>query len=63
MALATLTPRSELAVDTAYYLRKDDMYFITPDGIGGFFYTTLEELEDQHGFQSAEAEEIEDLED
>lgn len=63
MSQSTLTPRSELAVDTAYYLRKDDMYFITPDGIGGFFYVTLEELEDQHGFQSAEAEEIEDLED
>lgn len=63
MSQSTLTPRSELAVDTAYYLRKDDMYFITPDGIGGFFYATIEELEDQHGFQSAEPEEIEDLED
>lgn len=62
MASATLTQRSELEVDTAYYVRKDDMYFITPDAIGGFWYDTLEELEDAHGFQSAEAEEIEELE-
>jgi hypothetical protein len=49
-------------VDTAYYIRKDDMYFITPDAVGGFWYDTIEELEDQHGFQSAEPEEIEELE-
>lgn len=63
MSQATITPRSELSVDTAYFVRKDDMYFITPDGIGGFWYDTIEELEDQHGFQSAEPEEIEELED
>lgn len=63
MAQATITSRSELAVDTAYYVRKDDQYFVTPDGIGGFWYATIEELEDQHGFQPAEPEEIEELED
>jgi len=62
MAQATITPRNELEVDTAYFVRKDDMFFITPDGIGGFWYDTIEELEDQHGFQSAEPEEIEELE-
>lgn len=63
MAQATITPRSELAVDTAYYIRKDDQYFITPDGIGGYWFDTIEELEDEYGFQSAEPEEIEELED
>lgn len=63
MSQATITPRSELSVDTAYFVRKDDQYFITPDGLGGFWYDTIEELEDQHGFQSAEPEEIEELED
>lgn len=63
MAQATITPRSELAVDTAYFIRKDDMYFITPDGIGGYWFDTIEELEDEYGPQAAEPEEIEELED
>lgn len=63
MAQATITSRDSLEVDTAYFVRKDDMYFVTPDGIGGFWYDTIEDLEDQHGFQSAEPEEIEELED
>lgn len=63
MASATLTLRSELAVDTAYYVRKDDQYFITPDGIGGYWYDTIEALEDEYGPQAAEPEEIEELED
>lgn len=63
MAQATLTSRSELAVDTAYYIRKDDMYFITPDAVGGFWYDSIEALEDEHGPQAAEPEEIEELED
>jgi len=46
MAQATITPRNELEVDTAYFVRKDDMFFITPDGIGGFWYDTIEELEE-----------------
>jgi hypothetical protein len=62
MAQATITPRSALSVDTAYYIRKDDMYFITPDGVGGYWFDTIEELEDEYGFQSAEPEEIEELE-
>lgn len=62
MAQATITPRSELSVDTAYYIRKDDQYFITPDGVGGYWFDTIEELEDEYGFQSAEPEEIEELE-
>lgn len=63
MAQATITKRSELAVDTAYFVRKDDQYFITPDGIGGYWFDTIEELEDEYGFQPAEPEEIEELED
>ena len=63
MTSATITLRSELEVDTAYYVRKDDQYFITPDGIGGYWFDTIEELEDEYGFQSAEPEEIEELED
>lgn len=63
MAQVTITPRSALEVDTAYFVRKDDMYFITPDGVGGYWFDTIEELEDEYGFQSAEPEEIEELED
>lgn len=63
MAQATITPRSELSVDTAYFIRKDDQYFITPDGIGGYWFDSIEELEDEYGFQAAEPEEIEELED
>jgi hypothetical protein len=51
--------RSELKADQAYYIRKDDMYFYTPDGVGGFWYDTIEALEDQHGYQ--DEEEIEEL--
>lgn len=41
--------RKDLKVDQAYYVERDDLFFITPDAVGGFWYNTLEELEDQHG--------------
>lgn len=43
------TRRSELKAEQAYHVTKDDMFFWTPDGVGGFWYDTLEEMEDQHG--------------
>lgn len=42
--------RSELKADRAYYDRKDDMFFYTPDGVGGFWYTSARELREEHGY-------------
>lgn len=41
--------RKDLKAEQGYYDRKDDMYFWTPDGVGGYWYTTRKEMEDQHG--------------
>lgn len=43
------TRRSELKAEQGYYVAKDDMYFWTPDGEGGFWYDTIEEMNEQHG--------------
>jgi hypothetical protein len=40
--------RKNLQAEQAYYVSKDDMYFWTPDGEGGFWYDTEEEMWDQH---------------
>lgn len=40
--------RSNLKPDTYYFDRKDEMYFYTPDAVGGFWYTTKEEMFEQH---------------
>jgi hypothetical protein len=54
--------REDLKPETTYYVRKDDQYFWSPDGEGGYWYETLEELEEQHGEQDLdEIEEIEEL--
>jgi hypothetical protein len=41
--------RKNLKPEQAYYDQKDDMYFWTPDGEGGYWYATKEEMEEQHG--------------
>jgi len=41
--------RKDLQADVAYYDVKAEMYFWSPDGVGGFWYDSLEELEEQHG--------------
>lgn len=41
--------RKNLKAEQAYYDRKADMYFWTPDGEGGFWYDTKAEMEEQHG--------------
>lgn len=48
--MATLKSRKELEAEQAYYDQKDDMFFWTPDGVGGFWYTTEEEMWDQHPY-------------
>lgn len=41
--------RNNLKVDVIYYVEKQDMYFVTPDCFGGYWYETLEEAQEQHG--------------
>lgn len=41
--------RKNLQAMQAYHETKTDTYFWTPDGEGGFWYDTQEEMEDQHG--------------
>ena len=41
--------RKNLKAMQAYYVAKDHLYFWSPDGVGGFWYDTKEEMEDQHG--------------
>lgn len=41
--------RSAVKPEQAYFDQKDRMFFWSPDGDGGFWYITLDELEDQHG--------------
>lgn len=41
--------RKDLKAEQGYYVIDQDQYFWTPDGEGGFWYDTQEEMEDQHG--------------
>lgn len=41
--------RKDLQAEQGYHEAKTDTYFWTPDGVGGYWYDTLEEMEDQHG--------------
>lgn len=41
--------RKNLKAEQAYYVQKDELYFWTPDGEGGFWYDTKAEMEEQHG--------------
>jgi hypothetical protein len=45
--MATL--RESLKVERIYKETKSGQYFVTPDGIGCFWYETLEEAQEQHG--------------
>jgi hypothetical protein len=56
------TPRKSLQVDRVYYVRSSNMYFVTPDCFGGFWYETLSEAQDEHGDLRAPIH-IEELED
>lgn len=47
--------RDQLRGDQMYRLfyredEEDEMYFYTPDGVGGFWYDTKEEMLEQHGY-------------
>lgn len=57
-----MTKRSELELDTIYYVIDAGQYVVTPDGVGVYVYETLEEAEDQHG-DEPNAESIDSLED
>lgn len=41
--------RSDLRVDVFYRSLISEFIFFTPDGIGGYWYDTLEEAIEQHG--------------
>lgn len=41
--------RKDLKAEVTYFERKSGTYFFSPDGVGGFWYDTLAECEDQHG--------------
>jgi hypothetical protein len=41
--------RESLTVDTIYKERKSGLFFVTPDGVGCFWYDTLEEARGEHG--------------
>ena len=43
------TLRSSLKVDRIYCEDSSGQFFVTPDGIGCFWYDTLEEAKEQHG--------------
>ena len=44
-----MTKRKELQVEVIYLDEKSDWYFVTPDGIGVWWYETLEEAQGEHG--------------
>lgn len=56
------TSRNDLKVDTIYYEEKNELFFVTPDGIGCFWYDTLSEAQEQHG-KTGKLIIIEELED
>ena len=41
--------RADLEPFVAYYEEKSDSWFVSPDGVGCFWYDTFAELEYQHG--------------
>lgn len=43
--------RKDLQAEVAYYDQTAEMWFWSPDGVGGYWYDSLEELEEQHGEQ------------
>lgn len=55
--------RDELDAMTGYYFEKTDQYFFTPDGIGGVWYDSEEEMCEEHGIEPADIVEAWDLSD
>jgi hypothetical protein len=51
--------RKDLKPQQTYYVFKDEMYFWSPDGVGGYWYDTLAEVEAQHDV--GEVEYIEEI--
>jgi hypothetical protein len=43
------TERNSLKVNRIYFVESDEMYFVTPDCFGGYWYETLEEAQEEHG--------------
>lgn len=39
----------DIVPDRLYYVMKYDMYFVTPDGIGGYWYEDEDEVIEQYG--------------
>lgn len=56
------TSRDSLLVDKLYFDSSRQQYFVTPDGIGCFWYDTEEEARDEHGIEG-DLEEIDRLSD
>lgn len=56
------TYRDSLTVNTIYLELESGLYFVTPDGVGCFWYDTLEGAQDQHG-DTGDVEEVEKLSD
>ena len=44
-----LVNRSRLRADQLYKVQDDDLWFYTPDGVGGYWYDTWAEVVEQHG--------------
>lgn len=41
--------RDRLKADTLYFDQSREMYFYTPDGVGGYWYETRAEVIAEHG--------------
>lgn len=41
--------RKDLKAEQGYYVIDQNMYFWSPDGVGGFWYDSIEEMDEQHG--------------
>ena len=55
--------RIDLKADQMYRLfykadESDETFFYTPDGVGGFWYDTEEEMLDQHGFDDSKLNKV-----
>ncbi|QFG12167.1 Hypothetical Protein OBI_RACECAR_39 [Arthrobacter phage Racecar] len=62
MARPTETPRSEIEALVIYEETSTGQYFFSPDGVGCFWYDTLEEAQEQHG-DTGDVLEVEKLSD
>ena len=60
--MAKETYRDSLTINTIYLETSSGQYFVTPDGVGCFWYDSYEEAVDQHGV-TGDLEEVEKLSD